>query len=192
MFWETGWHAGTLIQVSLNPLVCSMHTQTLLFILHQPQQNPVADIFRQVITGPTPLPPFLLLFYYYFNPTIISNCKKCFSNTITNSKVKLYPHVLPKMQPCTHKNKQWPSLSSVAKAILSRQPGLIFNLVDFLWADPPPFLFLCLWAPQPRDFEAAQITGNKDWLTSHLTPNTHYAFKGEEKSEWEMEGKKRQ
>lgn len=38
---------------------------------------------------------------------------------------------LPKMQPTSHKNKQWPSLSSMAKATLSRQPGLIFNLVDF-------------------------------------------------------------
>lgn len=33
-----------------------------------------------------------------------------------------------------------------------------------------------LWASQPRDFEAAQITGNKDWPA---TPLRHYAFKGE-------------
>lgn len=77
---------------------------------------------------PTPLPSFFIV----LTPLLLVIAKNCFSNTIANRKVKLYPHVLPKMQPCTHKNKQWPSLSSVAKAILSRQPGLIFNLVDFL------------------------------------------------------------
>lgn len=140
MFWETGWHAGTLI--SLIPWICWMHTQTLLFILHSPQQNSVADFFfLHVITGPTPPTPHSphFLFEFFLNPTILIIARNC-SNKTAEETEKLNSPPLPKMQPCTQKNKQWPSLSSVAQAILSRQPGLIFNLVDFLW-NPPPLFF---------------------------------------------------
>lgn len=65
--------------------------------------------------------------------------RNCLKSTVKNQKKKWRStHSLPEiMQPCTRKNKQWPSLSSVAKAILSWRPGLIFNSADFLWADPP-------------------------------------------------------
>lgn len=66
--------------------------------------------FWQVIIGPT---PYLCSYSHFYlqQPKTLN----------------LYLYPLPKMQPCTHKNKQWPSLSSMAEAILSRQPGLIFN-----------------------------------------------------------------
>lgn len=93
------------------------------------------------------------------------------------------------MQPCTRKNKQWPSLSSVAKAILSWQPGLIFNSVDFLWAPTPqktyaplPISYVC----ELHSYETLKLLrsqGTKTDFTSHLAPNTHYAFKGEMEKE---------
>lgn len=109
-------------------------------------------------------------------------CSFPFCNFFLKLRKKLLKHLrksylyvsLLKMQP-SQKNEQWPSLSSMAEATWSWQPGLIFQLVDFLWAvssnSPGPHL----WASQPRDFEAA-ITGNNDWPA---TPLRHYAFKGE-------------
>lgn len=96
------------------------------------------------MTGPT---PSLSLFFSLPPSHFLSWQETASEVRCRNQNRWSWTRALPEiMQPCTRKNKQWPSLSSVAKAILSWQPGLIFNSVDFLWAPTPkkhmpPYLF---------------------------------------------------
>lgn len=158
-----------MLDAYLNPFIYSQLATTELS----------SRYFWQVITGPTP--PFPSLFIF-FKPHSFNNYKQTgFSDTTW--KVKVYPH--PKMQSCTHKNKQWPSLSSMAKAILPRQPGLIFNLVHFLWAVPPlSSSYVCELHSQ-ETLKLLRSQGTKtDWLATSLETHTMLLTEREKKKEW--------
>lgn len=142
-----GWHAGTLI--SHEYVGCILKPFYLFSTSHN---RTVADLILLASSHRTytcaPIPSLVLIILK--NPDVLVMPRL---QSYSEDAVKLYPCPRPKMQPCTHKNKQWPSLSSVARAMLSWRPGLIFNLADFLWAEHPPplsYSYVCVSSTAER------------------------------------------